>query len=295
MPAFATSRMVHQVSLAKLLAAVGGAVVIGGLNAPAIQAQSPSTRPPAVEVATVKLNTSGGQRGMRMNPGRFTVSSTPLRTLIRNAYKVPDFTISGGPGWINSEPYDIEAKVEGQIKGDDAFLLLQTLLTERFQLKVHHETREGPVYLLTVAKGGPRLSLSNCVVVDPTHPPVPLSGDKLPEVCGLNKGGGGGPSRMLNMVGLRMDEPNGNGATVPGLTFYFASILERTVVDKTGLTGRFDIYLEYTPESSATPPADDAAPSIFTAVQEQLGLKLESGKGPVDLLVIDHVERPSEN
>src|ERR1700683_595246 len=106
MPDFATPRMVHRVSLAKLLAAAGVAlvlvVVICALNTPAIQAQSPPTRQPAIEVATIKLNTSGGQRGMRMNPGRFTVSNTPLRTLIRNAFKVPDFTISGGPGWINS-------------------------------------------------------------------------------------------------------------------------------------------------------------------------------------------------
>jgi uncharacterized protein (TIGR03435 family) len=80
-----------------------------------------------------------------MNPGRLTVSNTPLRTLIRNVYKVPDFTISGGPGWINSDRYDIEAKVEGEIKGDDALQRLRTLLTDRSQLKVHREAKEGPV------------------------------------------------------------------------------------------------------------------------------------------------------
>jgi uncharacterized protein (TIGR03435 family) len=230
---------------------------------------------------------------MRGNPGRFTVSNTPLRTLIRNAYRVPDFTISGSPAWMNSDRYDIEAKVEGELKGDDLLLVLKTLLEERFHLKVHRETKDGLVYMLTVAKGGPKLQPSNCVAVDPTHIPPPAApAEKLPEICGLNKGGGSGPSRMLNMVGLRMDEPNAV-ATVPGLTFYFASILERTVIDKTGLSGRFDVHLEYAADSNA--PLDDAPPSIFTAVQEQLGLKLESGKGPVETLVIDHVERPTEN
>jgi uncharacterized protein (TIGR03435 family) len=251
-------------------------------------AQAPAR--PRIEVATIKLNTGGGGRGgMRGTPGRFTVSNTPLRTLIRNAYKVPDFTISGGPVWMNTDRYDIEAKVEGELRGDDLLFVLRTLLEDRFQLKVHRETKEGPVYLLTVAKGGPRLPPSSCVAVDPSRmPPPPAPGEKLPEICGLNRGGGSGPSRLLNIVGLRIEEPD-SAATVPGLTFYFSSILERTVIDKTGLTGRFDVHLEYRPE------LDGEGPSIFTAVQEQLGLKLESGKGPVETLVIDHVERPSQN
>lgn len=93
---------------------------------------------------------------------------------------------------------------------------------------------------------------------------------------------------MLNIAGLKIDEPD-PAATVPGLTFYLSSILERTVIDKTGLTGRFDVHLEYAPQ------LDGDGPSIFTAVQEQLGLKLESAKGPVETLVIDRVERPSAN
>jgi uncharacterized protein (TIGR03435 family) len=247
-----------------------------------------STRP-TIEVATIRLNTGGGRGGMRGDPGRFTVSNTPLRTMIRNAYKAPDYTISGGPAWMNSDRYDIEAKVDGELKGDDLLFALKTLLEDRFQLKVHRETKEGTVYLLTAAKGGPKLSPSNCIVVDPAHmPPAPASGEKVPEMCGRNKGGGTTTSRMLNIAGLKIDEPD-PAATVPGLTFYLSSILERTVIDKTGLTGRFDVHLEYTPQ------LDGDGLSIFTAVQEQLGLKLESAKGPVETLVVDRVERPSAN
>jgi len=262
------------------------AVAIGITNAPVSQAPAQAPARPQIEVASIRLNTSGGGlSGMRRDSGRFTVSNTSLRTLIRNAYRVPDFTISGGPAWINTDAYDIEAKVEGEVERDD---ILKGLLEDRFRLKVHRETKEGPVYVLTVAKGGPKLPPSNCVVVDPARIPAPPR-----EVCRANKGGGGVSNRVLNIAGLRIDEPNAAGVTVPGLTFYFSSILERTIIDKTGLTGRFDIHLEFAGDSNA--PSDDAAPSIFTAVQEQLGLKLESGKGPVETLVIDNVERPSAN
>ena len=230
-----------------------------------------------------------------MNPGRLSVINSPLRTLIRNAYQVPDYTISGGPGWI-SDRYDIEAKVDGELKRENSLLLLRALLEDRFQLKVHRETKEGPIYALTVAAGGLKLQPSNCVVVDPVRrSPPPAVGEKRPENCGSVKGApANGPVRTLSVTGLKMDETDSARVGIPGLNFYLSSILGRAVVDKTGLTGRFDIRLEYTPAEleSAT---DNPAPSIFTAVQEQLGLKLESTRGPVELLIIDRVERPSEN
>jgi uncharacterized protein (TIGR03435 family) len=291
-------------SAGKLLLVLAGSLAF--LHAQSLAAHN------EIEVATVKLNIGGGRGGMRANPGRFTVSNTSIRTMIRNAYKVPDFTISGGPGWITSDHYDIEAKVEGVLKGDEVLLLLKTLLEDRFQLKVHRETREGPVYALTVTKGGFKLQPSNCIVVDPTHPRAPMvPNEKPPEYCGTNRGGANGLSQTLNVTGLKIEETDMVHATFPGLTFYLASILGRPVVDKTGLSGRFDIRLEYardspagTPRgqeganndlSSPTPVADNATPSIFTAMQEQLGLKLESTKGPVEYLVIDHVEKPSAN
>jgi uncharacterized protein (TIGR03435 family) len=248
-----------------------------------------------IEVATIKLNTGApGPGGMRLNPGRLSVINTPLRTLIRNAYQVPDYTISGGPGWI-SDRYDIEAKIDGELKRDNTLPLLRTLLEDRFQLRVHRETKEGPIYLLTVAPGGVKLQPSNCVVVDPAHMPAPPAPDeKRPQNCGVNKSGGNGPVRTLSVTGLKMDETDLARVGLPGLNFYLSSMLGRAVVDKTGLTGRFDIHLEYTPTELAA-AADNPAPSIFTAVQEQLGLKLESARGPVQVLIIDRVERPSEN
>jgi uncharacterized protein (TIGR03435 family) len=226
--------------------------------------------------------------------------------------RFPDFTISGGPGWITSDHYDIEAKVEGELTGDAALMLLKTLLEDRFQLKVHRETREGPVYVLTVNKGGFKLQPSNCIVVDPTRQRPPVAPNEKPrEYCGANRGGANGLSQTLNVTGLKMEETDMVHSTFPGLTFYLASILGRPVVDKTGLSGRFDIRLEYARDSPArsprgqggasddlnspAPAADNASPSIFTAVQEQLGLKLESTKGPIEFLVIDHVEKPSAN
>jgi uncharacterized protein (TIGR03435 family) len=230
-----------------------------------------------IEVATVKLNTSGEPRGMRTDPGRFIVTNTPLRILIRNAYRVPLYTITGGPGWMDSVRYDIEAKVEGEFNGEAALPLLQALLEDRFQLKVHRETKEGPVYFLTVAKGGAKLPVSNCVA----RPP----GEKI---CGTVSSS----KTEMNLLGVKIDDPN--STTVPGFTFYLSSVLERVVIDKTGLTERYDIHLDYAGDSV---PADVAinGPSIFTAMQEQLGLRLESGKGPVPLFVIDHIEKPSEN
>ncbi len=226
-----------------------------------------------IEVATVKLNSSGGPRGMRMDPGRFIVTNTPLRILIRNAYRVPLYTITGGPGWMDSARYDIEAKVEGEFNGEATLPLLRALLEERFQLKVHRETKEGPVYFLTVAKGGSKLPASNCV---------------SEKTCGTVSSS----KTAMNLLGVKIDDPN--SASVPGFTFYLSSILERVVIDKTGLTGIYDDHLDYTADSV---PADVVTngPSIFTAMQEQLGLKLESGRGPVPLLVIDHIEKPSEN
>jgi uncharacterized protein (TIGR03435 family) len=173
--------------------------------------------------------------------------------------------------------------------------MLQGLLEDRFQLKIHREIREGSVYELTVAKGGPRLKPGSCVSFDPNHLPRQTApGEAEINYCGRMTRGGDDSRRTMDGKGV--DLVPTVGLLEPSLTGFLSDALDTTVINKTGLTGAFDFHLEWAPQRTSDVPADDSsAPSIFTAVKEQLGLKLESGKGPVEFLVIDHAEKPSEN
>jgi uncharacterized protein (TIGR03435 family) len=205
-----------------------------------------------------------------------TATYTTPRSLITVAYNVRDLQISGAPGWIGTERYDIEARTApGEIAAgpteaadDRTRERLRSLLAERFGLVVHHETREQTVYLLTVAKNGPKLK------------EAATSADRHAT------SGGRGRSQ-------------GFAAKVEWLAGILSNVTGRPVLDKTGLTGYYDWVLEWTPDTAlsqqGSPPAENSAPTIFTALQEQLGLRLETGKGPVDLVVIDQVNRPSAN
>jgi uncharacterized protein (TIGR03435 family) len=179
-----------------------------------------------------------------------------LQALIRSAYGVEDFRIAGGPKWLDSDKFSIVFKPANAPQRN---LMLRTLLADRFKLAVHTETRELTVYNLVIGKGGVKMEKA-------TEP--------------------GGTANGPAMIRGTMD-----------MAFFvstLSSTLGRNVIDRTGLSGRYKLSLKWTPDDrSAT--GDNSAPSLFTAIQEQLGLKLESTKGPVEILVIDHAEKPSEN
>jgi bla regulator protein BlaR1 len=307
-----TQGFAHKLTLGRkiLLATIGLAVIVlpiafGLLNAIPSRAQSQAqdTKPAAhvYEVASIKPNKSGdNMTRMMIKPDGLSVTGATLDMLIQNAYGVRYFQISGSPSWFKSERYDIEAKMDSSVVeelrklGDDqreaeTRRMLQALLADRFQLKLHSDTKELPVYALVVAKNGPKLQVAR-------------PGDTYPN--GLKGPDGGGGAGMMFIEGDG-GPVRGQGIPIANLVHLLSQQLGRTVLDKTGLTGKYDFTLKWTPDESqgppgppgmdTAPPPDSLGPSIFTAIQEQLGLKLESQKGAVEILVIDHAERPSEN
>ena len=255
---------------------------------------------PKFEVASVKPSNSADRRplvnGFNVaSGGQFTASNVTLKLLIRQAYNIKDFQISGGPGWTGSDLFDIAAKPEGPTKPDQFALMLQSLLADRFHLAIRRETRELPVYALVVAKSGPKIKAAN--ESDPVIPQLKGRTD-LP-------GGGGRPRVVI----IRRGRLTTQGTGMPALAADLSNVLGRPVVDKTGLTGMYDLMLEWTPDENqvanfqaigvpegfGAPPPDWQGPTLFTALEEQLGLKLESEKGPVEMFQIERVERPSEN
>jgi len=276
-------------------------ILSGGASAQVAQpGAKPEDAKPQFEVASIKLGSLGLPGGwIRHEPGgRLRVTNMTLKELVQQAYGVDPFQVSGGPAWVDSARYDINATSEKPSKPREVDVMLQSLLADRFQLTIHRETRELPVYALVLAKKdgklGPKLTESKeggCTVYDPANPPrVTADG-----ICGTTKFN---PSHgWLTIVRQPFD----------ALTKTLREVLGRAVIDKTGLTGNFDIHLEWAPDESEAarllavlppgvpnPPPSDG-PSIFVAVQEQLSLKLESQKGPVEVLVIDRAEKPSEN
>jgi uncharacterized protein (TIGR03435 family) len=260
---------------------------------------------PSFEVATVKVNKSGdpGQFIRRQPGGRVTATNMPARTLITFAYQLAQYQLVGGPPWIGTDRFDIVAKMDGEPppvppgSGPDQIMLAtRTLLADRFGLKVHRETREMDIYALVLAKPGagpgPGLkpSTTDCAALGaarrgappgPPGPPPPGT-----PFCGIM----GGPGS------IRFD-----GFPISQMATMLAGQAGRMVVDRTGLTGSWAFTLTYAPEQRGAPPPgadqpapDPNAPSLFTALQEQLGLKLESTKGPVEVVVIDAINKPTD-
>jgi uncharacterized protein (TIGR03435 family) len=272
--------------------AVAAAIILGAAGRLCGQAANPS----AFEVASIRPNSDNGPQRFNLFP-QFTARNATLKDLFLLAYDVKGFQVTGGPSWINSDRYDISAKMaDTPVPGRDAMMLqrrrLQLLLQDRFKLAVHHETRELPVYELTVLKGGPKLAAPTCTEMDPKNP-GPAPGKTIMDTCGSS--------------GFFKGRFEASAATTRDLAKALADLLGRTVVDKTGIKGTFHVVLTFATDDSTirfpggpadtdTPPAaGDAPPNIFTAIQEQLGLKLKSSKGLVDVIVIDHVGKPSEN
>jgi uncharacterized protein (TIGR03435 family) len=242
---------------------------------------------PTFDVASVKQNKAdNGMMRIMTKPDGFSCENISLKNLISNAYGIRQDLISGGPGWVESVGFDVDAKVAGpdvetlkKLSPRQRGSMLQSLLEERFKLKVHRETKVLPMYDLVVAKGGP----------------------KMKEVAAADLAANAkDPDRGKHPGMMTMGPGMFKGQALPAqaIANEIAFVLEHTVVDKTGLAGKYDLDLKWTPEGTA--PSDDdgsaeSGVSIFTAVQEQLGLKLQPTKGPVETLVIDHVEQPSEN
>jgi uncharacterized protein (TIGR03435 family) len=253
---------------------------------------------PSFEVASIKPNKSGTTvANASLQPNGVNLLNLPLRGIIQLAYGINQPSkLVGAPDWLAGERYDIVARASGTVTGDEVRLMLQNLLTDRFKLIASRETRSQDVYVLALArKEGTlgdhlRASTSSCA------PPVAASGG----------GTAGQPQTTASPTPPCGPRPGGSGRLILEgspmslFTSLLALVVGRTIIDETGLTGRYDIDLSFAPERQLLGgPADGAidpnAPSLFTAVQEQLGLKLESVRRSDEVLVIERVERPTEN
>jgi uncharacterized protein (TIGR03435 family) len=223
-----------------------------------------------------------------------TITNNTLRNIIRNFYRIPQFELIGGPDWLSTERWDLVAKAEGDPPPERMLEMVKTLVAERFKLVVHRETREMPIYALVLAKRdgslGPQLhrSTTDCAAI---FAEARARGGTPPRAPG------GGPLCGTNMDAGRMAT---SAVSIADVARNLSTVAGRNVIDKTGLTGNFDLELKWAPEASpgnapeSAQPSNDGA-SLFTAIQEQLGLKLDAQRGPVEVLVIDSVERPVED
>jgi uncharacterized protein (TIGR03435 family) len=258
--------------------ALAGLMAAGWIVPTASDAQAASTKPINFEVASIKLNKSANDMLMQgFTADGFSVNNCPLGFTFMLAYEFNDLTrVSGMPDWFMSEKYDIAAKVADsdvaawqKLTHDQQSFAMSTLLEDRFKLKVRRETREGQTFALVIMKNGPKFKEAKPreAVLAPNH------------------------AHLL-----------GRGENMASLVSILTQIVGRPVVDKTGLTGTYDFDLKYAPQQNSSPipgaepsEASSDLPSIYIALQEQLGLKLEPAKGPVEFLIIDHAERPLEN
>ena len=301
------------------LATLAIPILAGVIGFAATLAQPQSQDKPAhklaleYDVASIRAVIPGSRRSILSGrpfsetPDGLVAKLVTLKLLIQWAYAVDNYQISGAPDWLSSERYDIDAKFDSsaadelqKLSPNDRILarqqMLQALLAERFNLTIHREKKELQVYALIVAKNGPKLQEA-----------------KLDDTESSKSKGGPASGTGSMVVGGSWGQMKGYASPLANLTGMLTTYLHRPVLDRTDLTGKYDFTLRWTPDENQPQPSSafqgppgsspngipstepSGSPSLFTAIQEQLGLKLESGKGPVEFVVIDHVERPSGN
>jgi uncharacterized protein (TIGR03435 family) len=275
----------------RLIIGLTFAVFVTCMSGGALKAQAPqASSDNSFEVASIKPNVSRqvGSFIDAMRPGgRFTATNWTLGQLLGLAYRIRSYQLFGGPGWVDSDQFDIVAKANRPYTSSEFPDLLRVLLTDRFKLTVHSETRELRRYALTVMRPGrlgPRIKVAKedcAALLAKGTPPLPENG-KMPPCAAETHAG-------RHFIG--------RAVTMTQFARMLAFQTQATVIDGTELTGGFDIELDWLPETEASllnePPTRVDGVSIFTAVREQLGLKLEPKKGPVEVIVIDHAEKPT--
>ena len=240
------------------------------------------------EVASVKPSTStSGRVTMTSDPGRIRYTNITLKRILLRAYDVKDYQISA-PDWLDTLRFDITAKVPVGATNEDIQEMLRDLLATRFKMKIHRESKELSIYALQVAKNGPKIK------------PTSIGNPDDEQIGGMkaDEGKDGFPVLSLNAPALIIETRNGRGRItakeqpIAKVADVLSGQVGRPVIDRTGLIGNYSFVVYFTPENSDA----GAEPFIFAALQEQLGLRLEAGKGPVEMLVIDHAERvPTAN
>jgi uncharacterized protein (TIGR03435 family) len=257
-------RAMHVTQCMMIVRRIATGTLIGLIPYGAFCQSSFATAPPAFETSSIKPNKTGGARGaIQMKPEGVSGSNVTLKQLLRYAYELQESQLSG-PDWIGTESYDVVGKPASPAGAAQLRLMLQRLLEDRFKMKSHRETKELPVYWLVVAEGGPKLR-------DPK------------EEEAFNAAFAGKSPFRSGFAGMFTNKD------LPGFAERLSRMIGRSVIDKTGIKGRFWFQLEWVAEKEER---GTAGPSLLAAVQEQAGLRLVEGKAPTEVLVIDAVERP---
>jgi uncharacterized protein (TIGR03435 family) len=279
--------MVKQIALGILILSFSRVPAQAPASSPANQASAPAG--PAFEVATIKPVESEAKAGrylIMQGTNRFVGKYYTLKLLIAAAYELSPKTISGGPPWMDSGHYDILALTPGPARPshDEQMAMLRNLLADRFKLAFHREPKEFSIYELEVAKDGPKHGSETAPGLKASTAPA------------------SDPAALISTVyPQRIHLPARNATMGEFASLLQRALLDRPVVDKTGLTGRYDFDLDWAPDETQfggevpVAPTDAPSPPFFTAIQEQLGLKLEATRGTVEALVVDTAERPSAN